>query len=128
MNKIGDIIVENLPELKLLKQIGKLADEQKIDVYLVGGAVRDFILGKSNFDMDIVVVSDGIKFAKELQHELKSDSFVAWEQFGTAELGFPKLKLEVATARSEEYVKHSRKPSVKASDNNSDLKRRDFTC
>lgn len=127
MNKIGDIIVENLPELKLLKQIGKLADEQKIDVYLVGGAVRDFILGKSNFDMDIVVVSDGIKFAKELQHELKSDSFVAWEQFGTAELGFPKLKLEVATARSEEYVKHSRKPSVKASDINSDLKRRDFT-
>jgi len=127
LNKIGDIKVENLPELKLLKQIGRLADEQEIEAYLVGGAVRDFILKKSNFDLDIAVVSDGIKFAKTLQQELNSDSFFAWEQFGTAELRFPELKIEVATARSEEYVKKSRKPSVKAADINSDLKRRDFT-
>ena len=127
MNKIVDIKVENIAEIEMLKKIGRLADEQKIDVYLVGGAVRDYFLGKSNFDLDIVVVSDGIKFAKKLQHDLNSDSFVAWDQFGTAELGFSELRLEVATARSEEYVKKSRKPSIKAADIKSDLKRRDFT-
>ena len=127
MNKVDDVRVENLPELEMLKKIGRLADEQKIDAYLVGGAVRDYFLGKSNFDLDIVVVSDGIKFAKKLQHELNSESFVAWDQFGTAELGFSELRLEVATARSEEYVKKSRNPSIKPTDIESDLKRRDFT-
>ena len=109
MNKFSGINVEELPELNLLKKIGRLADEQKIDVYLVGGVVRDSVLGKSKLDMDIVVVSDGIKFAKILQKELNSDSFVAWEQFGTAEVGLSDLKLEVATARSEEYVKKIKK-------------------
>ena len=126
MNKFSDIRVRKLPELNLLKKIGRIADEQEIEVYLVGGAVRDSILGKSNFDLDIVVVADGIKFAKTLQQELNSEAFVAWDQFGTAELGLTGFKLEVATARSEEYVKKSRKPSVKPADINSDLKRRDF--
>ena len=127
MNKFNGINVEKLPELDLLKKIGRLADEQGIEVYLVGGAVRDSVLGKLNLDMDIVVVSDGIKFAKLLRKELNGDSFVAWEQFGTAELGLSDLKLEVATARSEEYIEKSRKPSVQPTDIQSDLKRRDFS-
>ncbi|MCH7619456.1 MAG: HD domain-containing protein [Candidatus Marinimicrobia bacterium] len=117
----------NLPELELLHAIGGLADEKGIEVYLVGGAVRDAMLSKTNFDLDIVVVSDGIKFAKQMKKTLNADSIVAWEKFGTAELTKGNLKIEVATARSEEYVKSSRKPTVEPADIQTDLRRRDFT-
>ncbi|MCH7494687.1 MAG: hypothetical protein IH825_01150, partial [Candidatus Marinimicrobia bacterium] len=110
----------NLPELELLHAIGGLADEKGIEVYLVGGAVRDAMLSKTNFDLDIVVVSDGIKFARQMKKTLNADSIVAWEKFGTAELIKGNLKIEVATARSEEYIKSSRKPTVEPADIHTD--------
>ena len=125
-SNITDIDI-NLPELDLLHAIGGLADENGIEIYLVGGAVRDAMLGNTNFDIDIVVVSDGIKFAKQMKKTLNADSFVAWEKFGTAELTKGNLKIEVATARSEKYEKSSREPTVEPADIHKDLRRRDFT-
>ncbi len=125
-SNITDIDI-NLPELDLLHAIGGLADEKGIEIYLVGGAVRDAMLSITNFDIDIVVVTDGIKFARQLKKTLNADSFVAWEKFGTAELTRGNLKIEVATARSEKYEKSSRKPTVEPADIHRDLRRRDFT-
>lgn len=127
MNKTAGNSVIQLPNIELLKLIGKMADDSALRVYLVGGAVRDRILGIPNFDVDIVVEGDGIKFAKLLKKELKADSYVAWDQFGTAELVIDDIKLEVATARSEKYEKNSRKPTIKPAAIDIDLKRRDFT-
>ncbi|MCH7819243.1 MAG: HD domain-containing protein [Candidatus Marinimicrobia bacterium] len=127
MNKTAGkslIVLSNIP---LLKQIGKMADESALRVYLVGGAVRDSVLKIPNFDVDIVVEGDGIKFARLLRKKLKADSFVAWDKFGTAELVIDEIKLEVATARSEKYEKNSRKPTIEPAAIDLDLKRRDFT-
>ncbi len=127
MNKTAGNDVIQLPNIELLKQIGKMADDSTLRVYLVGGAVRDCIMGIPNFDVDIVVEGDGIKFAKQLKKKLKADSFVAWDKFGTAELVIDDIKLEVATARSEKYEKNSRKPTIEPAAIDMDLKRRDFT-
>ena len=127
MNKTAGkslIVLSNIP---MLKQIGKMADESALRVYLVGGAVRDSVLKIPNFDVDIVVEGDGIKFARLLRKKLKADSFVAWDKFGTAELVIDEIKLEVATARSEKYEKNSRKPTIEPAAIDLDLKRRDFT-
>ena len=127
MNKTAGkslIVLSNIP---LLKQIGKMADESALRVYLVGGAVRDSVLKIPNFDVDIVVEGDGIKFSKMLRKKLQADSFVAWDKFGTAELVIDEIKLEVATARSEKYEKNSRKPTIEPAAIDLDLKRRDFT-
>ena len=127
MNKTAGkslIVLSNIP---MLKQIGKMADESALRVYLVGGAVRDSVLKIPNFDVDIVVEGDGIKFARLLRKKLKADSFVAWDKFGTAQLVIDEIKLEVATARSEKYEKNSRKPTIEPAAIDLDLKRRDFT-
>ena len=55
MNKTHLSAVFQLPNGKLLKRIGKIADENALHAYLVGGAVRDTILNIPNFDVDIVV-------------------------------------------------------------------------
>ena len=127
MNKTAGKSLIALSNIPLLKQIGKMADESALRVYLVGGAVRDSVLKIPNFDVDIVVEGDGIKFAKMLRKKLQADSFVAWDKFGTAELVIDEIKLEVATARSEKYEKNSRKPTIEPAAIDLDLKRRDFT-
>ena len=127
MNKTAGNGVIHLPNIDLLKRIGKMADDSTLRVYLVGGAVRDCIMGIPNFDVDIVVEGDGIKFAEQLNKNLRADSFVAWDKFGTAQLVIDDIKLEVATARSEKYDKNSRKPTIKPAAIDMDLKRRDFT-
>ena len=127
MNKTAGKSLIALSNIPLLKQIGKMADESALRVYLVGGAVRDSVLKIPNFDVDIVVEGDGIKFARLLRKKLKADSFVAWDKFGTAELVIDEIKLEVATARSEKYEKNSRKPTIEPAAIDLDLKRRDFT-
>jgi len=127
MNKTDDSAVFLLPKGDLLKRIGQIADENALQAYLVGGAVRDTILNIPNFDVDIVVEGDGIKFAKTLKKKLGADSMVAWNRFGTAELIFEDMKIEIATARSEEYADNSRKPTIKPATIEMDLSRRDFT-
>ena len=125
VNKTTENSVILLPNIELLKQIGRIADDSSLRVYLVGGAVRDCILDIPNYDVDIVVEGDGIKFAKQLKKELKADSFVAWENFGTAELTVEHIKLEVATARSEKYEQHSRTQTIELATIDLDLQRSD---
>ncbi|ADL13192.1 CBS domain-containing protein [Acetohalobium arabaticum] len=115
-------------EYKLLSEIGKIADNLELDVYIVGGFVRDLILGVENFDFDIVVEGNGIKFARELAEELEGEVIEEHQEFGTAcvatRLG---LKLDVASCRVEYYQSPGALPEVEASDLKQDLFRRDFT-
>jgi len=112
---------------ELFSNISALGAELEISVYVVGGYVRDLILGYDGLDIDFVVVGDALKFSEELKKRIRAGSLVSYPRFGTCMLQYQNHKLEFVTARTEEYQVHSRKPSVKKADLLSDLSRRDFT-
>ena len=112
---------------KLFDQISSLGQELNMNLYVVGGYVRDNILGHEVMDIDFVVVGDAIKFGKTLNKRLRKSSLVIYPRFGTCMLQLSKHKLEFVTARSEIYNSTSRKPKIKKTNLFTDLSRRDFT-
>lgn len=111
----------------LFDKISALGTELRMPVYIVGGYVRDLLLGCDGLDIDFVVVGDAIKFSEELKKRTRAGSLVTYPRFGTCMLQYQSHKLEFATARTEIYQENSRKPAVKKADLMSDLSRRDFT-
>ena len=113
--------------LSILKNIGDLAEEINYKAYVVGGFVRDLLMDKKNFDIDIVVEGDGTKFASYFAKKYKGKAFIH-QKFKTAvvtmENGF---KIDFATARIEYYITPAAAPEVVESSVKSDLFRRDFT-
>lgn len=113
--------------IDLFKKIGKLADDNLVEVYVVGGFVRDIILKRNCVDIDFVVVGSGPEFAKKVSNILKIKNIVVYEKFETAFIPYKEYKLEFVSARSESYNSNSRNPSVVVADLNTDIMRRDFT-
>lgn len=111
----------------ILKRIGALADERGVEAYVVGGYVRDLILGREVKDIDIVVVGNGIDFAKEVSTALGLKNIVLYEKFGTAMLPLDGGIIEFVGARRESYHQSSRNPDVEGGGLADDLARRDFT-
>ena len=111
----------------LLKRIGAVADEQGMEVYVVGGYVRDLLLGQGDKDLDILVLGDGVAFARFVAERLGAGPVVVFEQFGTAMVPTDQGKIEFVGARREDYSPGSRKPVVHAGTLADDLRRRDFT-
>jgi tRNA nucleotidyltransferase/poly(A) polymerase len=111
----------------ILTHIGSLADKLNVEAYVVGGYVRDKLLGKEVKDIDIVVVGDGIAFAEKVADSLNRKQLVTYEKFGTAMLPLPEGKIEFVAAREESYEPSSRKPNVRKASLAGDLSRRDFT-
>jgi tRNA nucleotidyltransferase (CCA-adding enzyme) len=95
-------------------------------LYLVGGAVRDLLLGEPGFDVDLAVEGDGVAFARRLAHELGGRSH-AHEKFHTAVVIAGDLRVDVASARTEHYEYPAALPTVEHSSIRQDLHRRDFT-
>lgn len=113
--------------MNILKWVGNEADKFGYDVYVVGGFVRDLLLGASNFDFDIVVEKDAIAFGRHLA-EKTGGAFIEHRKFGTATVVRPdRIKIDLATARTEYYEKPAALPTVKFSNIKDDLYRRDFT-
>jgi len=113
--------------LQLLEHIGRLADEQGVAVYLVGGVVRDLLLKRENLDLDLIVEGDGIAFAR-LVADRAGAGLAVFERFATARLAFPdSLKMDIATTRREAYAESAVLPTVQAASIEEDLSRRDFT-
>src|SRR5574341_836418 len=111
----------------LLEQAGESAERAGVSVYVVGGFVRDLLLGRPNLDVDLVIEGDGIAFARRLAKETGA-RVKTHERFGTAVLLFPDgFKLDVATARTEYYEYPTALPTVERSSIKKDLYRRDFT-
>ena len=98
--------------------------------YLVGGAVRDLLLGEPGFDVDLAVEGDGIAFATELAGRLKGH-VRPHEKFGTAvvvaDTPSGRLKVDVASTRAESYEYPGALPKVEHASIRSDLARRDFS-
>ena len=110
-----------------LDVIGSLADEMNFHAYLVGGFVRDLLLRNDNFDIDIVVEGDGIRFAEELSRRVNA-KMRPHKEFGTAKVIYPDgFSVDIATARLEYYKAPATLPIVEHSSLKLDLYRRDFT-
>ncbi|MBI5873540.1 MAG: CCA tRNA nucleotidyltransferase [Candidatus Omnitrophica bacterium] len=115
------------PMADFIRFAGRLADEKKINAYVVGGFVRDLFLGIPDYDIDLVVEGDGIAFAEELSSKL-SLHVVTHKRFGTATLsGLEGFKVDIATSRKEIYEKPAALPTVSKGLIQDDLFRRDFT-
>jgi putative nucleotidyltransferase with HDIG domain len=127
MSSISQLLKENNPHEGILTIAGSLGDKENIPTYIVGGYVRDTLLGKSCQDIDIMVEGDGVAFAKLLASELKVNVTVDYDKFGTALIPYPNVDIEVATARKEKYQSDSRKPEITSSTVEEDMSRRDFT-
>ncbi|HET9129951.1 MAG TPA: CCA tRNA nucleotidyltransferase, partial [Terriglobia bacterium] len=114
-------------EERLLLEIGRQADSTSTQVFVVGGYVRDRLLGKEARDIDVVVLGNGVDFAAGMARVWKAPNLVVYERFGTAMLQLEHHKIEFVGARKESYSKESRKPVVNQGTLADDLSRRDFT-
>ena len=97
------------------------------DVYLVGGTVRDILLGAPGFDVDLAVEGDGVRFAEALAREL-GGRVRSHDAFGTAVVEYGDgERVDVVTARRERYEAPATLPVVEPGSIGDDLARRDFT-
>ncbi|MDY7040774.1 MAG: CBS domain-containing protein [Chloroflexota bacterium] len=134
-DEIAALIEKALPPplLNLIREASETASKMGYALYVVGGFVRDLLLGIPNFDVDLVVEGDAIKLAKRLRRRV-GGRVRSHTRFGTAKLlfdnggeryGIPSL--DFVTARAEFYEHPTALPQVERSSIKQDLHRRDFT-
>jgi poly(A) polymerase len=115
-------------ERSIFELIGRCAREIGAPAYVVGGYVRDRLLGRPTKDIDVVCVGDGIQLAQSLASKLcPVPKVVVYSRFGTAMLRHDGVELEFVGARRESYRQDSRKPEVEQGTLEDDQNRRDFT-
>ena len=112
--------------VSFMRLAGEMAQSQGQSLYLVGGVVRDLLLGQTNLDLDLVLEGNAIDLARKLA-EINPGKITIHPRFGTAKLRWNKWSIDLATARSETYVKPGALPTVEPGLIDSDLFRRDFT-
>jgi tRNA nucleotidyltransferase (CCA-adding enzyme) len=119
---------EGLPAelIGFMQTASELAAGRGQSLYLVGGVVRDLLLGKPNLDLDLVVEGDAVALARELV-EMKAAKITTHPRFKTAKLTWAGFSVDFITARSESYDQPGALPIVKPGSLESDLFRRDFT-
>ncbi|UYQ91119.1 CCA tRNA nucleotidyltransferase [Chitinophaga horti] len=115
-------------EGQLFERIAQAAKSLGVPCYLIGGFVRDKILGRKTKDVDIVCVGDGIALAHRTAELLGPNIHVAFfKNFGTAQIRWQDVEVEFVGARRESYRSDSRKPAVETGTLEDDQDRRDFT-
>jgi len=115
-------------ELQILGWIAAAAESLGMPCYLVGGFVRDRILGRETNDIDIVCVGSGIELAAAVAEKFNPKPEVNFfKNFGTAQIKVGDLEIEFVGARKESYQPESRKPAVETGTLEDDQLRRDFT-
>ncbi|MBQ5879132.1 MAG: HD domain-containing protein [Alistipes sp.] len=111
----------------IFRLISRLAEEQGVEAYVVGGYVRDYYLRRPSTDVDVVVVGSGVQLAEALGRELKTKVSI-FKTYGTAMLRTRDgVEVEFVGARKESYTPESRNPHVEAGTLEDDQLRRDFT-
>ncbi|WP_128331874.1 CCA tRNA nucleotidyltransferase [Apibacter sp. HY039] len=113
----------------IFKQLSKIASEKKQRTFVIGGFVRDYLLGNTEAkDIDIVTEGSGIELATILAETYKPRPKVSYfKRFGTAMVNIKNCDIEFVGARKESYTPDSRKPFVENGTIEDDQKRRDFT-
>src|SRR6266851_970218 len=115
-------------EQDLLALLKRAASELGVRAWIVGGYVRDRLLGRPHLDLDLVVEDgDALELARRFAQVAGAPPPVTFERFGTAQVPPPGRLVEFVTARDESYAPDSRKPNVRRATLEEDLRRRDFT-
>ena len=113
-------------QVRLLRAAADVSVRHGVELYLVGGTVRDILLGHRPVDLDISAAGATPKFASTLARELKGE-VLARSRFGTAKLLISGGLIDLALARKESYPRPGALPKVEPGSVEDDLGRRDFT-
>ena len=124
----AQLIAEGLPApvFKLIESAGQAALSMAYGLHLVGGIVRDLMIGRPNLDIDLMVEGDAIHMAKVISKEAGGKPTIHIK-FGTVTFKLGEYRIDLATCRSETYSRPGALPDVKPGDISADLFRRDFT-
>lgn len=115
-------------EKDLLNAVAEAAEKLDIEAFVIGGFVRDKILGRECKDLDFTCIGNGIELARKTSELLKSkNEIIIYRNFGTAMIKSKGFILEFVGARKESYNFNSRKPIVSVGTFEDDISRRDFT-
>ncbi len=115
-----DALHARLGDLHGVARVRDAAREER--VYLVGGVVRDLLLGHERADVDLVVEGDAVALARRM-----AESVTVHERFGTATVRVDGSAVDLASARAESYPRPGALPDVRPGTLAEDLARRDFT-
>ena len=128
MQNVAPILNQQLlpTQVRHLRRASQVAARHGVALYLVGGTLRDVLLGQRTLDLDLAVVGAGPEFASALAEELDGE-VVSRSQFGTSKLKMGDAVIDLATARSETYLHPGALPTVAASSIQEDMARRDFS-
>lgn len=119
---------QSLTDERLLRLLKHAAAEAGVRAWVVGGYVRDRLLGRPHPNPDVVVEEgDAQALAQQFSRLAGGRAPVTFERFGTAQVALPGHLVEFVTARAESYPPDSRKPEVRRATLEEDLRRRDFT-
>ena len=117
-----------IDDRELLRLLKRAAADRGVKAWVVGGYVRDHLLGRAQPDLDVVVEEGGASQLAERFADLAgAGPPVIFERYGTAQVTLPGHLVEFVSARSESYASDSRKPDVRPATLEEDLRRRDFT-
>ncbi|WP_185852293.1 CCA tRNA nucleotidyltransferase [Blattabacterium cuenoti] len=114
---------------KIFRIVSLSAQKIRQNSYVIGGYVRDFLLGKMKYkDLDILTIGEGIRLAEEVsKYIIPYPKIRVFKRFGTAMLEYDNQKIEFVGSRKESYHFSSRKPVIELGSLQDDQKRRDFT-
>ncbi len=112
---------------KLFETAATCADNLKMDVYLVGGCIRDFLLDKETLDWDLVVQGDGPQLGDNIAAKLNGKTHKKGQFLTCAVVLDDNIRIDIATTRSETYKHPAALPEVQKSSIDEDLLRRDFS-
>jgi tRNA nucleotidyltransferase/poly(A) polymerase len=111
----------------LYRTIQREAEALGIEVFVIGGFVRDILLQRPNTDIDLVANTRGLELAQACARALGVRKVDIFKTYGTAHFRYQDLDIEFVNARKESYSSDSRKPSVEQGTLEDDQNRRDFT-
>ncbi|WP_297337622.1 HD domain-containing protein [Algoriphagus sp.] len=119
---------KELEQNELFEKVASAAKKLNLETFVVGGFVRDLVLGRPSKDLDFTCVGSGIALAEEVVRQFDYHvPLSVFKNFGTAMLKVGESELEFVGARKESYRSESRKPIVEDGSLLEDLERRDFT-
>ena len=119
---------DHLNSMPVFSMVSQAAQSLGVDVYVVGGYVRDLIIKRPSKDVDFVCIGSGIELAKAVSRSLGADAKLStFKNFGTAAIHHDGFEYEFVGARKESYRRDSRNPIVEDGTLEDDQNRRDFT-
>ncbi len=122
-----EIIIKKLKALSFISIASSVAEEMGVEIFVVGGYVRDMLLDREKNEIDFLVVGNGPGFAEKFADSLGIKTVTIFKNFGTAHFNYENYDLEFVGARKESYSKNSRNPKVSVGTFEDDINRRDFT-